>query len=158
MKSYTKGSNQTAVVLYTIPLVNAVYLTLKPALVNPDKASTSELLSIGRIMDNCTILTASSIGIFLQLTKKIKGFVPLRHVSDKEIVIEDIKNHFPVKSQKRCRILQHAALDDVYICTLKKYVFITYLFYLISLFQISIQDFVGSKSFAVRRFHRRRNC
>ena len=123
MKTYAKGSNQVAVVLYTIPLVNAVYLSLKPTLVDPTKAASTEPLALGRFIENATIVQSSSIGLFLQLTKEAKGFVPLHHLSDKREAIEDVNSLFPVKARKRCRILQHALLDDIYVCTLKKYIF-----------------------------------
>lgn len=123
MTSYTKSSNQVAVVLYTVPLVNAVYLSLKPSLVDPETiaASSQEPLALGTIIDNATVLESTTAGLFVQLNKGAKGFIPLRHLSDKLDVLDDVKALHPAKSRKRCRILQHSSLDDVYICTMKKY-------------------------------------
>lgn len=120
MKSYEKGSKLVAVVLYTVPLVNAVYLSLKPSLVDPEKTAPPQSLPLGRIIDNATVLETSSVGLFVQLAKEAKGFIPLRHLTDKQDIDEDIKSLYPVKSRRRCRILQHALLDEVYICTMKK--------------------------------------
>ena len=123
MTSYSKSSNsQMAIVLYTIPLVNAVYLSLKPALVDPEKAARNAetLLALGAIIDKAVVLESTTAGLFVQLNKDAKGFIPLRHLSDKLDVMEDIQSLHPVKSRKRCRILQHSPLDDVYICTMKK--------------------------------------
>ncbi len=119
MSAYEKNSNYTAVVLYTLPLVNAVYLSLKSSLLKPVKTTEKEAEIIGRIFDG-TVTESTSAGLFIQLSKKMKGFVPLRHLSDNQDVFEDIKALFPVKSHKRCRVLSHASLDDIYICTLKK--------------------------------------
>ena len=119
ISSFEKSSNYTAVVLYTLPLVNAVYLSLKSTLLNPKKTGDKEVEIVGKIFD-AIITESTSAGLFVQLSKKIKGFVPLRHLSDNQDVFEDIKSLFPHKSHKRCRVLSHSSLDDIYICTLKK--------------------------------------
>lgn len=115
---YVKGANYTAVVLYTVPLVNAVYLSLKSSL-SRVKPTEKEVIEIGKIIDG-TVLEATAAGLFLQLLPKVKGFVPLRHLSDNRDIFEEIKSLFPVKARKRCRILSYATLDEVYICTMKK--------------------------------------
>ena len=121
MKSYSKSSNLVAVVLYTLPLINAVYLSIKPSLVDPEKTKERELLAIGRTFDSALVLEPTSAGLFLQLSKKTKGFVPLRHISDnQESVDGNIYTSHPAQSRKRCRILQYAPMDEVYICTMKK--------------------------------------
>jgi len=123
MTSYSKSSNLVAVVLYTLPLINAVYLSLKPSLIDPEKAKKDEPIAIGRIFDNALILEPTSAGVFLQLNKKAKGFVALRHINDNQDAVDDIHASFPAKSHKRCRVLQYAMMDETYICTMKKYFF-----------------------------------
>lgn len=117
LAKYTKGATFTAVVMYTLPLVNAVYLTLKSTILNPD--NTIEVLPIGQT-SSATIIGSTSAGLFVHVSTKLKGFVPLRHLSDNQDVFEDIEKLFPVNGKKKCRILSHALLDDVYICTFKK--------------------------------------
>jgi ribosomal protein S1 len=107
-------------VLYTLPLVNAVYLSLKSSLVKPDlNVNEKDTIALGQFFE-ATITESTSAGLFVQLNKKAKGFVPLRHLSDNQDIFEDTRALFPVKSRKRCRVLYHASLDDIYICTMKK--------------------------------------
>ena len=120
MALYSKNPNLVAVVLYTLPLVNAVYLSLQPSLVEPEKTVNVEIITIGRIFDSAMVLESTSAGLFVQLKKKTMGFIPLRHLDDNPDAIEDIKAHHPVKSHKRCRVLQYSSFDGVYICTMKK--------------------------------------
>jgi ribosomal protein S1 len=118
--AYEKSSNHTAVVLYTLPLVNAVYLSLKSSLINPVlKRDEIDPICLGQFFEG-TITDSTSAGLFMQLNEKVRGFVPLRHLSDKLDIFEDMRIMFPVKSQKRCRVLHYASLDDIYICTMKK--------------------------------------
>lgn len=120
ISSYEKSASFTAVILYTLPLVNAVYLSLKSSLVKPvPEKNEKDVVAPGQFFD-ATITESTSAGLFIQLNKKAKGFVPLRHLSDNQDVFEDTRALFPVKSRKRCRVLNHASLDDIYICTMKK--------------------------------------
>jgi len=123
MTSYSKSSNLVAVVLYTLPLINAVYLSLKPSLVAPEKNKHEKPIAPGRIFDNALVLEPTTAGLFLQLGKKAKGFVALRHISDNQDSMDDIQTLFPANSHKRCRVLQYAMMDEIYICTMKKYFF-----------------------------------
>jgi ribosomal protein S1 len=76
--AYEKSSNYTAVVLYTLPLVNAVYLSLKSSLVKPVlKINEKDPIALGQFFE-ATITESTSAGLFIQLNKKAKGFVP-RH-------------------------------------------------------------------------------
>ena len=120
MSCYSKNPNLVAVVLYTLPLVNAVYLSLKPSLVNPEKNCGQLESMLSRIFDSAIVVEATSVGLFVQLKKNAMGFVPLRHLDDNKDAVEDIRAHHPVKSRKRCRVLQYSSLDDIYICTMKK--------------------------------------
>ena len=121
MAGYSKNPNLVAVVLYTLPLMNSVYLSLQPALVKPVQNGNAEApLAIGRIFDAAVVVESTSAGLFVQLKKKTMGFIPLRHLDDNRDAIEDVKAHHPVKSRKRCRVLQYSCFDGVYICTMKK--------------------------------------
>ena len=121
LSAYAAKPKLVAVVLYTLPLVNAVYLSLKTSLVaEPQAAAAAEALAIGRVFDTAKVVESSSVGVFVKLNEQSKGFVPLRHLSDSKELIEDVAAHHPVKTQRRCRILQRALMDDVYICTMKK--------------------------------------
>uniref|UniRef100_A0A0P6D669 Programmed cell death protein pre-rrna processing protein rrp5 n=1 Tax=Daphnia magna TaxID=35525 RepID=A0A0P6D669_9CRUS len=120
VSSYEKSSNYTAVILYTLPLINAVYLSLKSSLVKPIKEkSEKEIIAPGQFFD-AMIIESTAVGLFIQLNKTAKGFVPLRHLSDNQDIFEDTRALFPIKSRKRCRVLNHASVDDIYICTMKK--------------------------------------
>lgn len=118
--NYEKSANLQAIVLYTVPLVNAVYLSLKPSLIKPKTKKPA--FEIGQVIEGI-ISEATAAGIFFQLSPTVKGFVPLRHLSDSQEIFEDIKSLFPVKAKKRCRILSYASLDEIYICTMRKYYF-----------------------------------
>lgn len=72
------------------------------------------------MIDNARITESTTMGLFVQLNEGAKGFIALRHLSDSHDVIEDVKLHYPVKSTKRCKILQFASMDEIYICTMKK--------------------------------------
>ena len=133
MKSYSKSSNLVAVVLYAFPLINTVYLTIKSSIVDPEKNKDREQLAIGRIFDGALVLDPTTAGLFLQLTKKTKGFVTLKHINDNQEAIDDnIYTSHPAQSRIRCRILQYASMDEFYICTMKKY-FVLFIYLLIFL-------------------------
>ena len=121
LSSYSNKSKQlTALVLYTLPLVNAVYLSLKSSLV-ASKEEEPMKYSIGRIFDSATIIEVSNAGVLVQLDSEgSKGFIPLRHLSDDRDAIENVQSHFALKSRRRCRVLQYASMDEVFICTFKK--------------------------------------
>lgn len=120
LSSYEENAKTlTVVALYTLPVVNAIYLSLKTSLIDPKKGAEKHPLNIGRILDS-TIIETTNAGLFVQLNKTWKGFVPLRHLSDSQDIIDDVKGHFPVKSRKRCRIVGLSSLDEIYICTMKK--------------------------------------
>lgn len=124
--SLTAYSNQskplTAVVLYAVPLVSAVYLSLKSTLTEPQtQVESQRAYAIGRLLDGAAVAEASNGGVVLRLDAEgRRGFVPLRHLSDALDQVEDVRAHHPVGAQRRCRVIQHAALDQVYICTMKK--------------------------------------
>lgn len=120
LSSYEDNTKSlTVVALYTVPIVNAIYLSLKTSLIDPKKAGERQPLNIGRILDS-TIVETTNAGLFVQLNKTWRGFVPLRHLSDSQDIVDDVKAHFPVKSRKRCRIVGFSSLDEIYICTMKK--------------------------------------
>ena len=121
VSTYEKGSSLKAIVLYTVPMVNAIYLSVKSSLVDPTENTDKEVLNIGCISE-AIVVESTTAGLFVNLGKKFKGFIPVRHLHDNpEAVVDDIREFFPVKSRKRCRVISHSCLDDVYICTLKKY-------------------------------------
>lgn len=122
LTSYENNSNSlTTVALYTLPIVNAVYLSLKTSIINPKKETQKGQLELGKTLDS-TVVEATNAGLFLQLNKMCKGFVPLRHLNDSQDIIDDVKAHFPINSRKRCRIIGFSSLDEIYICTMKKLV------------------------------------
>lgn len=120
LSSYEDMSDSlTVIALYTLPIVNAIYLSLKTSLIDPKKAPEKRSMDIGRILD-ATIIETTNAGLFVQLNKSWRGFVPLRHLSDSKDIIDDIKANFPVKSRKKCRTVGFSSLDEIYICTMKK--------------------------------------
>ncbi|XP_057371391.1 protein RRP5 homolog [Daphnia carinata] len=120
VSSYEKSSNYTAVILYTLPLINAVYLSLKSSLVKPVKEKKEKDIIVPGQFFDAIITESTAVGLFIQLNKTAKGFVPVRHLSDNQDIFEDTRSLFPIKSRKRCRVLNHASVDDIYICTMKK--------------------------------------
>ena len=112
-------------VLYILPTVNTVYVTMKKHFFNADSCDNLES-KVGEIVKKPVILNASKIGLTLQLNNtesdsKMTGFVSLKHISDNNVSKMDIGSKFQVGSKiKKCRIIGFDAADSMFICSMQK--------------------------------------
>jgi len=129
------GSEVEASVLYVLPTVNTVYLSLRPDvglgadLALPDPFGSYK---VGDLVEECEVVRSARNGILLRFPAKIKkeedeekeednfGFVSLRNLSEGKDTVQDVRAEFPLGAKKSCRVFQYDYMDGLFICSMQK--------------------------------------
>jgi len=127
---FKKDKSISATVLYSLPLVRTVYLSMQnpapfsidnidPNLESAGVPSGCEV-GLGEIIDNAEIISASYKGVYLQLKSgKARGFVHTNQMP-KLADGEDPRLKYPPKNRVQCRVLKYDHMDKVFLCTMLK--------------------------------------
>ena len=109
-------------VLYVLPTVNAVYLSLKPKCSEPFAN-----YKVGDLVEGCEIIRSVKSGVMVRFPVKSEtagqesyGFVSLRNLSEGKDVVADVKGQYPLGAKKSVRIFQYDHMDGIFICSMQK--------------------------------------
>ncbi|CAB3387719.1 Hypothetical predicted protein [Cloeon dipterum] len=120
----------TATVLYSVPLVRTVYLTMQEpapfALENRDTnlgvngVPSNCNIALGEVIDSAEVMACSFRGLVLKLKKsEFRGMVGLSQMPSLQEE-ETLKKMYPPKSHVQCRVLKYDVMEKLFICTMKK--------------------------------------
>lgn len=132
-QDYSVGDDLLARVLYVLPTVKFVYLSLKKELCDPEVNSIpSASLKMGTIVKKAKVEHVDSCGITVSIktgTAKLKGFVSIRHCSitgserdSSKSLKEELTERWAVGTSHKCKVLGYDYMSQVFICTLDKHI------------------------------------
>ncbi|XP_069678974.1 rRNA biogenesis protein RRP5 isoform X2 [Periplaneta americana] len=125
-QSYAKGDIHAARVLYVLPTVKFVHMTLNVNLFDTEKSdSPSNSLDIGSVV-KAEIKHVDGYGVLVKV-KDLKGFVPIRYcsISDsksdpsmsyKELLLKK----YEIGTKHKCKVLSYDYMTQQFVCTLDK--------------------------------------
>nr|CAD7403211.1 unnamed protein product [Timema cristinae] len=129
-ENYVPGENYSARLLYVLPTVKLAYFTLAKG-IYPPKPSTVlplDVLTIGTIVEDATVIHTGNKGILLALGKKsddLRGWVSLIRCmrtgykeTDGPVSIY-LRNKYPKGSKVMCRVLNYDYMEQDYVCSME---------------------------------------
>lgn len=118
---YSVGTEITATVLYVVPTVNTIYMSLKQdhnfGCPVKDPFVTHKL---GDCVDNAVVVQTSQKGIKVKLSEGHYGFVTARQLTEAKEVTRNVKQKYPVDSKHTVRIVQFDQLERTFVCSMQK--------------------------------------
>ncbi|XP_059490247.1 protein RRP5 homolog [Neocloeon triangulifer] len=128
---FSEDETLSATVLYSLPLVRTVFLTMQkphpfsleckdPNLATNGVPSNCDV-SIGEVVDNAEVVSTSFRGLTLKLKKsdEVFGFVGLTQIP-KMTEEEKLKLLYPPQTKVQCRVLKYDVMDRLLMCTMLK--------------------------------------
>ncbi|KAG8226324.1 hypothetical protein J437_LFUL011437, partial [Ladona fulva] len=113
-------------VLYTLPLLNTVYLSIflgtKDLLVAP-REDLPGTPAVNKVIKDAKVLSASKKGVWVSLgnNDKCKGFILRRRLKDgEEVAPEKVKQLYPVGKEITVRIYRKDVMENIFICSAQK--------------------------------------
>ncbi|KAK2709533.1 hypothetical protein QYM36_013261 [Artemia franciscana] len=120
-EKYTSGDKVQATILYTLPIVKTIHLSLTESGETAETSETGEGgYKVGDILKKAVVVSSNSTGVFLRLGNRARGFVPTRHLHSQEHSNNKIQAAHPIGSKRKCRIIHWAQMDRTFICTMKE--------------------------------------
>ena len=117
-----EGQSVHATLLYVLPTVNFIYLSLQNDLKfnQPIEKLNEKVVKVGDLAKDCTVLEADHRGLIINFKedeeKKSMGVVPMRHLTDN--MRKDFKAL--VNTKVNTRVLQYDYFDQVFVCSMQK--------------------------------------
>ena len=112
------GQEIKATVLYVLPTVNHIYLSLIDNLnFNETVVKVNEKsVKIGELSKDCNVIEADHRGLVINLNDQNTGVVPVRHLN------ENLKKDFKslLNTTVTVRVLQFDYFDEIFVCSMQK--------------------------------------
>nr|CAD7396097.1 unnamed protein product [Timema poppensis] len=130
-ENYVPGENYSARLLYVLPTVKLAYFTLAKGIYPPKPSTRSPLdvLTIGTIVEDATVIHTGNKGIQLALGNKsddLRGWVSLircmKTTGYKETdgpVSKYLRDKYPNGSKVVCRVLNYDYMEQDYVCSME---------------------------------------
>ena len=111
------GSDLEARLLYIVPTVNTIFLTLR------DVKSAKKLvegLKPGQVVEGATVENSTANSVLLNLGDEKFGLVNHRQLSEGKEVLKNVKKKFPIGTKVTARVLGLDFCSGVAVCSLQK--------------------------------------
>ena len=111
------GSDLEARLLYIVPTVNTIFLTLR------DVKSAKKLvegLKPGQVVEGATVENSTANSVLLNLGNEKFGLVNHRQLSEGKEVLKNVKKKFPIGTKVTARVLGLDFCSGVAVCSLQK--------------------------------------
>ena len=128
-EDFEPGTEVRAVVLYVLPTVNTICMSLLTDQLSFDKTSKSlddRQVKIGSLVKNAVVIEANaSLGLEVKLRGDDEeeeetevGIVPIKHLNETQR--KEIKTKFPPKTKVTVRVLQFDQFEQRFVCSMLK--------------------------------------
>ena len=111
------GSDLEARLLYIVPTVNTIFLTLRDV---KNAKKLVEGLKPGQVVEGATVENSTANSVLLNLGNEKFGLVNHRQLSEGKEVLKNVKKKFPIGTKVTARVLGLDFCSGVAVCSLQK--------------------------------------
>ncbi len=115
------GQDVTATILYVLPTVNHIYISLQNNLDFGKSNEASKSHSVGDLVKDCDVVEIDNRGLILNMLDSATGVVPFRHLNDElKPGSKTAVSAKYLKTKVQVRVLQFDLFEEIFVCSMRK--------------------------------------